>query len=354
MPMPAKRGGAHSECEREDALGDADGEAGGSSGEVSFESHLLFQVGEDAFDHEPGRGERSLAAEVGRGSCLVRGEQGRAGGCEPRLVVAAPEALVGDHDCGRGAGQEVGERLVLLLVGGHDRVAERQAAIVGQKDEPYTPDVAVGGGGEAVAGEAGELAPLGAAGVAVLLFDYRGYGGNPGRPSEQGLARDVRAAHRFLIEEAEVAPARLLYYGESLGSAVVTELATEHPPAGLVLRSPFVDLASVGRVHYPFLPVRTLLTDCYPLADHLAGVKVPTTVVYGSRDSIVPPEQSRAVAAVAAGETRVVEIAGADHNDLALLEGEKLIEAVIELAERVCDPRTRRARGTPRPSPPSA
>jgi pimeloyl-ACP methyl ester carboxylesterase len=64
-------------------------------------------------------------------------------------------------------------------------------------------------------------------------------------------------------------------------------------------------------------------------------VKVPTTVVYGSRDSIVPPEQSRAVAAVAAGETRVVEIVGADHNDLVLLEGEKLIEAVVELAERV-------------------
>lgn len=69
---------------------------------------------------------------------------------------------------------------------------------------------------------------LASAGLAVLLFDYRGYGGNPGRPSEQGLARDVRAAHRFLIEEADVAPARLLYYGESLGSAVVTELATEH------------------------------------------------------------------------------------------------------------------------------
>jgi alpha-beta hydrolase superfamily lysophospholipase len=172
------------------------------------------------------------------------------------------------------------------------------------------------------------------AGLVVLLFDYRGYGGNPGRPSEGGLARDVRAAHRFLIEEVDVKPERLLCYGESLGSAVVTELATEHPPAALLLRSPFVDLASVGRFHYPFVPVRTLLRDRYPLAHHLAGVKVPTTVVYGSRDSIVPPEQSRAVAAVAAGETRVVEIAGADHNDLALLEGERLIEAVVELAER--------------------
>jgi alpha-beta hydrolase superfamily lysophospholipase len=195
---------------------------------------------------------------------------------------------------------------------------------------------------------------LASAGLAVLLFDYRGYGGNPGEPSEQGLAFDVRAAHRFLIEEAGVAPERLLYYGESLGSAVVSELATEHPPAGLVLRSPFVDLASVGRVHYPFLPVRTLLRDRYPLADYLASVNVPTTVVYGSRDSIVPPDQSRAVEAAAAGETRVVEIADADHNDLALLEGEELIEAVVELGKLACDPQTRRARGAPPPSPPSA
>jgi uncharacterized protein len=193
------------------------------------------------------------------------------------------------------------------------------------------------------------------AGLVVLLFDYRGYGGNPGRPSEHGLACDVRSAYAFLIDEADVAPACLLYYGESLGSAVVTELASEHPPAGLVLRSPFVDLASVGRFHYPFLPVRTMLRDRYPLADHLARVRVPTTVIYGSRDSIVPPEQSRAAAAVAAGETRVVEIAGADHNDPALLDGEKLIEAVVELAERVCEPsQTRGTHGTRRPSPPSA
>jgi hypothetical protein len=196
---------------------------------------------------------------------------------------------------------------------------------------------------------------LAKAGLLVLLFDYRGYGGNRGRPSEDGLARDVRAAHRFLLEEVPVKAERLLYYGESLGSAVVTELATEHPPAGLVLRSPFVDLASVGRFHYPFLPVGRLLRDRYPLADLLASVKVPTTVVYGSRDSIVPTEQSRAVAAAAAGETRVVEIAGADHNDLALLAGVKLIEAIVELADRVCEaPRTGGAGGRERPSPPSA
>jgi fermentation-respiration switch protein FrsA (DUF1100 family) len=172
-------------------------------------------------------------------------------------------------------------------------------------------------------------------GLAVLLFDYRGYGGNRGRPSEAGLALDARAARRFLVERCAVPGARLLYHGESLGAAVVVELATEHPPGGLALRSPFTDLASVGRIHYPFLPVRTLLCDRYRLVEHLARVTVPTTVVYGSRDSIVPPEQSRAVAEAAPGPTRVVRIRGADHNDLALLHGTELIAAIVELADRV-------------------
>jgi fermentation-respiration switch protein FrsA (DUF1100 family) len=196
------------------------------------------------------------------------------------------------------------------------------------------------------AGNAGNRslrAPLAAAlahhGLAVLLFDYRGYGRNRGRPTQAGLARDVRAALRFLTAEVGLPRDRLLYFGESLGAAVVTELATEEEPLGLVLRSPFVDLASVGRVHYPFLPVRSLLRDRYPVAEQLAGVRVATTVLYGSDDTIVPPEQSRAVAAAAGGPTRVVEIEGADHNDRALLDGAQLIEAVVELADRVRGPR---------------
>lgn len=191
------------------------------------------------------------------------------------------------------------------------------------------------------AGDRAGRAPLARAlaerGLAVLLFDYRGYGGNPGSPSEAGLARDVRAAQRFLVGEAGMSPDRVLYYGESLGAAVVTELAAEHPPAGLVLRSPFVDLASVGQVHYPFLPVGTLLRDDYPLVEHLADVQVPVTVVYGGADSIVPPEQSRAVAESAPTSGQVVEVAGAEHNDPALLDGQALVDAVVDLADEVDD-----------------
>jgi fermentation-respiration switch protein FrsA (DUF1100 family) len=166
-------------------------------------------------------------------------------------------------------------------------------------------------------------------GLSVLLFDYRGYGGNPGSPDEPGLARDVRAARQWLVDDAGVDPGRLVYYGESLGCAVVTELALEHPPAGLVLRSPFTDLAAVGQVHYPFLPVRALLRDLYPVAERIARVHAPTVVVHGSADSIVPPSQSRAVADAAADLRELVEVPGADHNDRALLDGPELVAAVL-------------------------
>lgn len=179
---------------------------------------------------------------------------------------------------------------------------------------------------------------LSARGLSVLLFDYRGYGGNPGSPSEDGLARDVRAAHRYLAQDAGVDPDRLLYFGESLGAAVVTELATEHPPGGLVLRSPFVDLSSVGRSHYPFLPVGTLLRDRYPLRDHLMNVHVPTVVVYGTADSVVPADQSREVARSAPRLRELVAVQGADHNDPVLLDGRTLVEAVVGLADQMHEP----------------
>lgn len=189
------------------------------------------------------------------------------------------------------------------------------------------------------AGDRSMRAPLAAAlareGLSVLLFDYRGFGGNPGTPTEEGLQRDIRAAQRFLMDEVGVPSNRLLYYGESLGAAVVTRLAAEQPPAGLALRSPFVDLASVGRAHYPFLPVHPLLLkDRFPVARLLARLSVPTVVVYGTADSVVPPDQSRAVAAAAAGPASLVAVAGADHNDRVLLDGSQLIDAVVALAEQ--------------------
>lgn len=170
-----------------------------------------------------------------------------------------------------------------------------------------------------------------AAGYTVLLMDYRGYGGNPGRPSEPAIARDVRAARSVLLGDG-FTPDRIVYFGESLGAAVATELATDLPPAGLVLRSPFVDLAAVGRHHYPVLPVRMMLRDRYPVSALIGGVTAPTAVIYGTADSVVPPSQSRDVAARARNLTRVIAVGGADHNDPAFLDGAPVVDAINEVA----------------------
>jgi uncharacterized protein len=175
-------------------------------------------------------------------------------------------------------------------------------------------------------------APLAAAlsdmGLAVLLFDYRGYGGNPGQPTEDGLAADARAARAYLAGRAEVDPARLVYLGESLGAAVALRLAVERPPAALVLRSPFASLAEVGQKHYPVLPVSLLLRDRYDSAAVVGRLTAPLLVVAGGGDEIVPAGHSRRLFAAAPQPKRLAVLDGANHNDFELLAGERLLAEV--------------------------
>jgi uncharacterized protein len=161
-------------------------------------------------------------------------------------------------------------------------------------------------------------------GLHVLLFDYRGYGGNPGHPSEEGLAADARAAQAYLAGRAEVDPDRLVYFGESLGAAVALRLAVERPPAALVLRSPFASLAEVGRRHYPLVPM-SLLRDRYDSAALAGRLAAPLLVVAGGRDRIVPASHSRRLFAAAPQPKRLVVLEGADHNDHELLAGPRLL-----------------------------
>lgn len=171
---------------------------------------------------------------------------------------------------------------------------------------------------------------LAGAGFAVLLLDYRGYGGNTGLPTEEGLAADARAAHRYLVDERGVDPARLVLFGESLGGAVATRLAVERPVGGLVLRSPFTSLTDMAAVHYPFLPAGVLLRDRFPVRATVESVTAPVVVVLGPEDRIVPAEQSRAVAAAVGAP--VVEVPGAGHNDPALGHGQQVVNAVLRVA----------------------
>ena len=192
--------------------------------------------------------------------------------------------------------------------------------------------VAPGNGGNR-AGRTGLARELSRRGLAVLLLDYRGYGGNPGSPSEQGLIADAVAGVEALTELG-YAPERTIYFGESLGTGVVAALQARTPPAGLVLRSPFTELADVGAHHYPWLPVRLILRDRFEVVRHVASSSVPTTVIYGDRDSIVPPELSARVADTAPALVERIVIPGADHNDPVMF-GPPVAEAVVRLARQV-------------------
>lgn len=189
------------------------------------------------------------------------------------------------------------------------------------------------------AGDRSHRAPLGdaltRAGYGVVLFDYRGYGGNSGDPSETGLASDARAARAYLDTRPDVDANRVFYFGESLGAAVAVSLAVEKPPQALILRSPFISLADMGRIHYPFLPTGPLLRDRYESISRIDQVPCPILIVAGERDTIIPADVSRRLyERISRSDARFVLIPGADHNDFELLAGKQLLEEVIRFVER--------------------
>ena len=215
---------------------------------------------------------------------------------------------------------------------------ELTAWLVPPAPEAHDREVAVlvaPGNGSNRLGRAGLAELLTERGFGVLLLEYRGYGGNPGRPTETGLALDAQAAQRALAERG-YPPERTIYFGESLGTGVVTALQTEVPPAGLLLRSPFTRFTDVGAHHYPFLPVGALLRDRYEVLDHVAVTRVPVTVVHGDRDTIVPPAQSETVARVAPQLVEHLVLQGAGHNDTVMF-GPRIADAVARLADRAVD-----------------
>jgi uncharacterized protein len=183
---------------------------------------------------------------------------------------------------------------------------------------------------------------LASRGFDVLLLEYRGYGGNPGRPSEEGLLLDALAAAEHLADRGVD---EVVLLGESIGTGVTAALAHEltaregdqdHArPVAVALRSPFPQLADVAAGHYPFVPVRTLLRERFPVADHLGAVEVPVLVVAGGSDRIVPTALSRRVADDL--DASYVEVPGADHNDRALLDGDVYLDAVDAFARRAVD-----------------
>jgi fermentation-respiration switch protein FrsA (DUF1100 family) len=158
------------------------------------------------------------------------------------------------------------------------------------------------------------------AGLGVLLVEYRGYGGNPGEPTEAGLYEDGRAAVRFLAAQG-VGGRSTILYGESLGCGVAVQIAAEHAEqrssvAAVIVEAPLSSVTDVGAYHYPYLPVRWLLKDRFETRAKVAKIGAPLLVVHGTEDRIVPLRFGRSVFEAAAEPKEALWIAGGGHEDL--------------------------------------
>ncbi|SPB18168.1 alpha/beta hydrolase BEM46 [Caballeronia novacaledonica] len=150
------------------------------------------------------------------------------------------------------------------------------------------------------------------AGYGVLLAEYRGYGGNPGRPHEAGLYADARAAHAY----ASARSSNVVLHGYSLGSGVAVQLASEAKIHALMLEAPFTSIVDVAAKRFRLFPVRLLARDRYESLSKIASVRAPILIYGGTKDGVIPPAHFRRLFDAARGNKHLALIEDADHLDV--------------------------------------
>ena len=159
-----------------------------------------------------------------------------------------------------------------------------------------------------------KIALFASLGLGVLSYDYRGYGDSEGTPSEKGTYRDVLAAYDWLAREKKIPAERIVSFGESMGCAMALELALARPVRALIIESPFTSVVEVGKVHFPFLPVRLMVSYKYDNKGKISGLKVPLLIIHSRGDEIVPFRMGRELFELAPPPKAFLEIHGT-HND---------------------------------------
>jgi len=197
-------------------------------------------------------------------------------------------------------------------------------------DTPERPTlVYLQGNGGNIAGRAHKVRRFLDRGYGVLLVGYRGYGGNPGVPSERGLVADGHGALGFLADR-DVPPEQVVLLGESLGGAVAVRLASERSVGAVILEAPFTSAADAAQHAFPFLPVTLFIEDPYDSLGRIDRIGAPLLIIHGERDQIVPVDQGRRLLAAARAPKQGVFLPGAGHNDLFRYGSDDIVVAFLE------------------------
>jgi fermentation-respiration switch protein FrsA (DUF1100 family) len=155
---------------------------------------------------------------------------------------------------------------------------------------------------------------LTADGGGLVALSYRGYGGSSGRPTEDGLIADANAAYDYTA--ARYPAARIVLWGESLGTGVAVALASDKPVGRVILQSPFTSTADIAAARYWFVPVRLLMKDQFRSDLRIAKVTAPALVMHGDLDRVVPITLGERLFAMIRAPKKFVRFPGAGHLDL--------------------------------------
>src|SRR5262245_34198640 len=155
---------------------------------------------------------------------------------------------------------------------------------------------------------------LTADGTGLVALSYRGYAGSSGKPSEAGLIEDAYAAHAFALTRYPAA--KIVVWGESLGSGVAVALASARSVWRLVLEAPFASTLEIAAAAYPFVPVSLLMKDQFRSDLRIERVTAPVLILHGARDTIVPIESGERLYALIKSPKRFVRFANGGHEDL--------------------------------------
>ena len=150
-------------------------------------------------------------------------------------------------------------------------------------------------------------------GLGIFLLEYRGYGGNKGKPTENGLYEDSDAALNFLIQQG-INPEKIVLYGESLGTGVATKLAMQHQFCAVILQSPFTSLTSLSNYHYPWLFIKPW--DEFNSLERIQAIRAPILILHGKQDEIVPYEDGLTLFNKANQPKKMISFEHQNHNNL--------------------------------------
>jgi uncharacterized protein len=168
----------------------------------------------------------------------------------------------------------------------------------------------------------------------VLAVDYRGYGGNPGEPSEESFVADGLAAYDWLVAKG-IASEKILMLGESIGTGVAVQVAAAKPVRAVALEAPYANAVDIGAERYWFMPVRLLMKDQFRSSDHIQKIKAPLFIIHGNKDRVVPFAQGRKLYEMANEPKQFVEVPDVGHG---LIGDEKTWRRVLEFFEDNAQP----------------